>query len=146
MSKLKKIIIATVVGVITLGGLIACTGPGHYENNAKRSEFIAKRLDLNEDQKQKLDALMATIKTERQEYKGHLKQEITTLLAESELNQKAAFVMLEQYTNKILESAPTVIASIAEFTNSLNDEQRAQVQKFMAKARSHGRHSGGHIF
>lgn len=147
MSKLKKIIIGTVVSIVTLGGLIACGGPDHHKGFAEKSNFLAKRLDLNEDQKQKMESLFTTIKAEIQGHKDeHPKQKIIALLAEPKLNQNAALAMLEQRTNKIKESAPKVIASIAEFTNSLNNEQRAQVQELLAKGRPHGRHFSGRPF
>lgn len=147
MTILKKMIISGVISIVTLGGLIACTGPSHHEGFAKKGEFIAKRLDLNEDQKQKMDNLFATIKAEIEEHKGTSpKQQIIALLDKPELNQKEALAILKQRTNKIQESAPEVVNSIAEFTNSLNDEQRAKIQELLAKDRPNRGFFGGRPF
>ncbi|NOR71961.1 MAG: hypothetical protein GQ532_20130 [Methylomarinum sp.] len=147
MTKLKKIMMGIVVSIVTLGGLIACTGPNHHERFAKGGEFMAKRLDLNEEQKNKMKLLFETIKTEVQEYKDNQpKQQIIALLAEPELNQSEAILMLEQRSNRIKESAPTVIAAIADFTNSLDNNQRTQLQEILEKGRPHGRHFGGRPF
>lgn len=147
MTKLKKIITGIVVSIVTLGGLIACTGPSHHERFAKGGEFMTKRLGLDEEQKSKMKLLFETIKAEVQEYKSSQpKQQIIALLAEPELDQSEALAMFEQRSNRIRESAPTVIAAIADFTNSLDDNQRTQLQEILEKGRPHGRHFGGRPF
>ncbi|MBV1952077.1 MAG: Spy/CpxP family protein refolding chaperone [Cycloclasticus sp.] len=147
MTKFKKIIIGGLVGLITFGGLVACKGPGHHGGFAKGGEFMAKRLDLNEEQKSKMTRLFETIKTEVETHKANQpKQQIIALLAEPELNQGKALAMLEQRTDKIKESAPTVIAAIANFTNSLDDKQRTQLQEMLKKSKPSGRHFGGRPF
>ena len=147
MTTFKKIIVGGLVGLITFGGLVACKGPDHHKGFAKGGEIVAKRLDLNEEQKSKMTRLFETVKTEMATHKANQpKQQIIALLAEPELNQSKALAMLDQRTDKVKESAPTVIAAIANFTNSLDNKQRAQLQDILKKAKPRGRHFGGRPF
>jgi flavin-dependent dehydrogenase len=136
MTKLKKIVIGTVVSLGIVGGLAtyatAYHGGGMYK--CHKSGYLAKHLDLNEVQKQNLENLKTTIAEEKKAHKeNHPREKIFELLSAPKLDQDKALTMLNERTTDIQKSAPKVIAAIATFTDSLNDDQRAKLKDFMTR-------------
>jgi len=141
MTKTKKFIIGTLLSVVTLGGLTAIAGPGHHGKfggmNAEKAEFIVNRisqkLELNEVQIQNLNTLkdtMLSLKAERKERNPEL---IKAMLADPILDEATVLHMIQERSNRINQKAPQVVTALANFTNSLNEEQRAQVIKGVDK-------------
>ena len=146
MTKTKKVIIGTIVSIVTLGGVAAYASPDGCGGMHKGGDFLSKRLDLTEDQKQNLVNLRKTMREQVQANHGDAKprEKISALLSQPTLDQTKVFAMLEERTTKMKASAPTVISAIATFTDSLTNEQRAEMQKMMAKfgERREGRMGG----
>lgn len=161
MTKTKKIIIGTIISIGALGGLMAYAAPGSLcegsggmfagKHNGMRGDFIAKRLNLDDIQKQNLEYLKNTMMEQMQPHKdNHPREKIMELLSEPTLDQAKALSMLEQRGAAMKESAPTVIAAIATFTDSLSDEQRTEIRSMMDQFKQHrggpfGRHMGKHM-
>lgn len=152
MIKTKKFIIGTLISVVTLGGVIAYASPGSHlgkfggmHNN--KAEFIIERisskLELNDVQKQNLLALKSTLKEQRELHKpANPRAEIIALLSAPVLDETKVLAMVEERTNKMRIAAPKVVTALANFTNSLSDEQRAEIQEFANKIGN--RHGKGH--
>ena len=152
-NKIKKIIIATLISVGTLGGLTSYAMAFGHESHDKqgiskegniRADFmvyrLSSKLDLSDIQKAHLDTLKSTIidlvKT-RKEQKP--REKVRELLAEPVLDQQKALELLGDHQAKVLASAPSVIAAVATFTDSLTEEQRATLLELIQKF---GRHPG----
>jgi len=67
MTRTKKIVLGTLISIVTLGGLISYAAPGHHCGkfggmNGDKAEFIVSRisskLDLNDEQKLNLVSLV----------------------------------------------------------------------------------------
>lgn len=153
MTKTKKIIIGTLLSVVTLGGLITYASPSkhfgrHGGMSDKKIEFminrVSSKLDLDAAQKQNLIALKDTIKKQRELHKNqNPKEELIKLLSVPVLDETKVLEMMETRTTQLHLAAPTVVTAIANFTNSLNDEQRAKIVKIANKFGKHrGRHFG----
>lgn len=150
MTKAKKIVIGTLISVVTLGGLISYASPGEHFGkfggmNEKRVEFIIERvsskLDLNDIQKQNLIALKDTVKKQRDLNKqNNPREELKALLSAPVLDETKVLTMLEARTTKMHLAAPTIVSAIADFTNSLNNEQRTEI---MAMADKFKKRRGG---
>ena len=146
MNKAKKIIIASLISLGTLGGLTsnAMAFGGHGKDGTMRADFIVYRisskLDLNDDQKTKLESLKTTITDLIQARKeSNSRDKAKELLSASVLDQEKALALLGERQTKTLETAPSVIAVLATFTDSLTEEQRTKLLEAMEKF---GKHQG----
>ena len=141
MTKVKKMIVGALIAVasfVSIGSYAANNMQQH------RAEFIANKLDLNADQKVKFEQLTKVISEQRQIHQADKSHEqIKALLNAPVLDQQQALVLFEQKAAKIKTSAPVVIAAIANFTDSLNFEQKAKAQDMMEMMEKLGRHGGG---
>ena len=155
MTKTKKIIVGTIISVVTLGGLISYAAPAEHFGkfggmNEKRAEFIINRvsskLDLSDVQKQNLIALKDVLKEQREVYrqKHNPREEIMSLLSTPVLDETKALTLLEERTAQLHIAAPSVVSAIANFTNSLNTAQKEQLKGFMDKIAKHRRGFGQH--
>ena len=152
MNKAQKIIIASLISLGTLGGLTsyAMAFGGHGKDRTMRADFIVYRisskLDLNDDQKTKLESLKTTITDLIQARKeSNSRDKAKELLSASVLDQEKALALFEERQTKILETVPSVITVLATFTDSLTEEQRATLLEIMDKFGNHqGRH-GHHL-
>ncbi|MEE9302433.1 MAG: Spy/CpxP family protein refolding chaperone [Thiotrichaceae bacterium] len=153
MKKSSKILINTVLSlsIITFGGMLAYAssggfGMGHF-NPEKRSEMMVQRmtskLDLNEAQVESLKAVQQKIAERRKQIKKKGGNDFLMLLDAPELDQTQALALLEERSQLRQQHAPEMIAAIAEFTNSLSDEQRTtlkQTLKNFPKRGGFGKH------
>jgi len=145
MSKRSKILIASILGLVTLGGVSAFAGNGCGFNPEKRAEFMLKRvtskLDLNEAQASNLKAVQTQFMQHRKEHQNG-RTELVALLDTPTLDQDKALSLVKQRSEMMKEKAPTMIALIADFTNSLNDEQRGELKQMIEHfpGRGFGRH------
>lgn len=146
MTKVKKMIIGTVFSVVTLGGIVAyatADGCGKFSGmQNKGSEFIlnrvSSRLSLSTEQQQKLASLQKTMMTEMQiQREKHPRNQIIELISEPKLNQQKALAIMEERSKKMVVSAPKIITAMADFTDSLNDEQRADLKQMINRFSMH---------
>ena len=108
------------------------------------TERVTRKLELDSQQQQNFAELAETVVQIMQDTrmtKAQHVDEIGTLLQEPSFNQARALEMVEQKTRMINEKAPLVIASLAVFLDSLNLEQKQQMQEFMQH--HHQRHGHG---
>ncbi len=149
MTRTKKIIIGALLSVVTLGGLVSYAGSGGHHGkfggmSAEKAERMVSRvsskLDLNEEQKLNLVNLKDTILEQKQKHKGESPKDILkTLLAEPVLDESALLNIAEERTTAMNQAIPQVVTALATFTNSLSDEQRAKIVKFVDKFSKHRR-------
>ena len=141
MTKRRKFLLASVLSMFTLGSIAAIANPGgfgmHGAGSEKRAEFMIKRmtskLDLNETQAEKLKAVQQQFAERRKAMKNNQRGEFLALLDAPELNQTQALSLLENRGEQIRQNAPEMIAAIAEFTNSLNNDQREKLKQMLEK-------------
>ena len=151
MTKTKKFIIGTLFSVVTLGGLVAVAGPGHHGKfggmNAEKAERIVERvsskLELNDLQKQNLVSLKDTVLELKAKNKPQMDRKafIQSLLAKPVLDETAILAKIQERTNMMNQVSPQVVTALANFTNSLSDEQRAKMSKMTKKfGKRRGKH------
>lgn len=145
----------TLLGVfgatIALGGLTACGhhAYGHHgytmsaEDRAKMREKVVERvsskLELNADQKQRLNVLADKLQEQRVAFmgQGDPRAEAKTLVAGEKFDRAKAQAMVGQKTAAVNAKSPEVIAAFGDFYDSLNPQQQAKVREFMERRR-HG--------
>lgn len=149
MTRTKKVLLGALISVVTLGGLVSYASPGHHFGkfggmNAEKAERMVSRvsskLDLNEEQKLNLVNLKDTILEQKQKHKGENPKDILkTLLADPVLDEAALLNIAEERTTAMNQAIPQVVTALATFTNSLSNEQRAKIIKFVDKVSKHRR-------
>ncbi len=117
---------------------------------AEKAEFVSDRvtrnLDLDSEQQQKFNELASLVVDIMQEVKASREDhvsEISRLLEEPSFNQAQVLELIQQKTQLINEKAPIVIGSLAVFLDSLNADQKQELQEFMQRHHRHG-HGHGH--
>lgn len=150
---IKRTVFGALAGVIVLGGLSACGhrphGPMSDEQvSALRGKALARigsQLDLNEAQQAKLGVLADELLAQRQVMRGATdpRTELQAVIAGTQFDRAKAQSLLEQKTQAVQAGGPKVIAAMADFYDSLNAEQQAQVRSRLAERRHGGWWSRG---
>jgi Spy/CpxP family protein refolding chaperone len=108
------------------------------------TERVTKKLDLDSQQQLNFTVLAETVAQIMRDAKVTKAQhvgEIGVLLQEPSFDQARALELVQQKTRMIDAKAPSVIASLAVFVDSLNIEQKRQLQEFVQhhhQRRGHG--------
>lgn len=150
MKKSTKIITITtlVIGLSTT--VFAFANNGHWNITAvEKAEFvndrISSKLELTESQKFQLSSLtddILELAGDIKEAKNGHKLLVQQLLSEPTLDQSKALDMIHQTTQMINDKAPETIASLAGFLDSLDAEQKSELQGFVEQKMKHrhGKH------
>ena len=110
------------------------------------TDRVTKKLDLDSQQQQNFTSLAETLAGMMLDARATREQHVTEigeLLQDPSFNQARAMEMVQQKTQMINEKAPLVISSLAVFLDSLNVEQKQQLQDFIKNHRHH-RHGAKH--
>jgi Spy/CpxP family protein refolding chaperone len=135
---------------IAIGGLSACSHrhEGHgmamsEEDTAKVKarmvERVAKELELDAQQKQRLAALGDRLREQRVALVGKTldpRAEVQALVAGARFDRARAQAVIEEKTAALRSKSPEVIAAAGEFFDSLTPAQQQKVRDFMQ--RRHG--------
>ena len=142
---MKNWIRRTLLGVagasIVLGGLTAC---GHarehrgwgasVEEQARQRdklvERVARRMDLNEAQKQKLGALADTLQAQRAAFaaQGDPRAQLRSLVAGDKFDRTQARALAQTTAGAIEARSPAVVDAFGDFYDSLDARQQAMVR------------------
>ncbi|HRQ04256.1 MAG TPA: Spy/CpxP family protein refolding chaperone [Ottowia sp.] len=147
---IKRTLIGVATAAIVLGGLSACSHRMHRggwggdvtpgqsaEWRGRMVERVAGKLDLNAEQKAKLNALANTMQAQRQALRGSTdpRAEMQSLVAGEKFDRAKAQALVQQKTEAMRSGSPEMIGALADFYDSLNPAQQQQVREFMAKRR-----------
>ena len=153
----KKVLWIAIPLVAVLGIGAAGAGYKHYGGHhdpERMVERVSEKLDLNAEQRQKLelvkDALIQTkgeMHKERADVMGQLIEEVR----KQEMDQARILDLVEQRKAKFDVMAPQVLGPVIEFHKSLNDDQREKVVNLLETLRDWGHgfgkwrsHGSGH--
>lgn len=147
MKKVTKIVIGTVASLGLLIGAGAYAGK-HFMKGMKGDFMIyklEKELDLSTEQVDRLKNIQsyAKAKHEAHDHKAG-KAKMIEMLKSPTLDQAEVMNMLNQKMQTIQDSAPEMISKIAEFTDSLDTEQRAEMLEMVEKFSGRMGHHRGH--
>ncbi|MBX3655763.1 MAG: Spy/CpxP family protein refolding chaperone [Ramlibacter sp.] len=135
---------------LLVGGLSACShrhdGHGWQMSAEDQARFrgkmidrVSAKLDLNEDQKQRLGVLADKLQAQRAALKGTTtdpRAEIQALVKGDKFDRSRAQALVAEKTAAITAQSPEVIAALGDFYDSLKPEQQAKVRDLMQ--RRHG--------
>jgi Spy/CpxP family protein refolding chaperone len=142
---IKRSLFALLGTSVLLGGLAACghrdhefgasMSPEKYtQKRDKMVDKVAGRLDLNADQKKRLQTLGDTLYAQRTALIGQTKDpraEMKALVAGDKFDAVRAQALITDKTTVLQSKSPEVIAAMAEFYNSLNPAQQQKLRDVM---------------
>lgn len=147
---LKRTLFGLFGATIVIGGLTACghRHEGRWQMSAEESakfrgkmiERVSTRLELNEEQKQRLGVLADKLKEQRAALVGKTtdpRAEVQALVAGDKFDKTRAQTIIAEKTAALNAKSPEVIAAAADFYDSLNTTQQQKVREFMQRGR-HG--------
>jgi len=148
---LKRSLIGLFSGAVLLGGLAACSHHRMHDGAMSdadiaqmRERFIDKasrELSLDEAQKTKLGLLADAIKVQRAALMAggaNPRSEMAALVTGPQFDRARAQALIDAKTGALRDKAPTVVAAMADFYDSLQPAQQQKVRDFMARGHGHG--------
>ena len=137
MKKSTKVIIASVLGisVITAGVTAFARHAGygwhHHEHRAEHiAEHVGDWLELDRRQEVKLTQTLDELFAFGRDFKAQNsidRQALINLLEQPQLDQATLLAMVNEKIQTVSDSAPNLVASIADFTDSLDAVQKRQL-------------------
>ena len=147
-SWIKKSLFTVFGASIALGGLTACSSarPWHHDASpeqmaqmqGKMVERIGSKLDLNAEQKQKLQTLTDVLLAQRKAMAGSAgdpRAQVQALVAGERFDRSAAQSLLDEKTRAVQAGGPAVIAALGDFYDSLQPAQQQKVRDMMQRRR-----------
>ena len=142
---IKRSLFALLGTSVLVGGLVACghrdhefgasMSPEKYtQKRDKMVDKVAGRLDLNAEQKKRLQTLGDTLYAQRTALIGQTKDpraEMKALVASDKFDAVRAQALITDKTTALQSNSPEVVAALAEFYNSLNPAQQQKLRDFM---------------
>lgn len=127
------IIVISVLAIVALaiGGCVH-----RYKTPEKRAEYITqkitKKLDLNNEQKVRLEAVKNEMLSVRKQMHGKreaTKANVQDLLSTPNFDQDKALSIVDGHVNEISTQAPQIVTALADFWDSLNPEQQSRIRE-----------------
>ena len=151
MKRSTKIIAVLVLVLGGSGAVYAFSKHDHWHMSPQEKvEFVTdrvtKKLELNSEQRQNFVGLAETVAQIMIDVRASKEQhfaEVDQLLNEPSFNQARALELVQQKTEMINTRAPLVVSQLAIFLDSLDAEQKQQLQDFLEHKRNHHRHKHG---
>ncbi|MCB1876816.1 MAG: periplasmic heavy metal sensor [Chromatiales bacterium] len=143
------LIVLALIGVVGAAGAAwakhngYCSGGDRMQHIADR---ITRKLDLNEQQQAKLKALVDTareMRGERQAGKAQMRERVDSLLAASALDREQVLALIGERQQVFAANKERLVNAFADFSDSLNAEQRGELAQMIGK-RLDGRWGHGH--
>lgn len=148
---MKPWIQRTLIGLASVtvlaGGLAACGHRAHHgpaspervaEWRGKAVDRVSSRLDLNTEQRQKFEVLADKLIAQRAALIGQdglPREAMRALVAGEKFDRARALSLLDEKTRVLQMATPEVITALADFYDSLNPTQQAEVREFLDKRR-----------
>lgn len=145
MKLSTRIIAAVLLAVGSSGAVYAFSRHGDWGMSAaEKVEFVSARvtrnLQLDDAQQQRFSAMAELVATTLQQLRPMGEQhlgEISELLQQPSFNQARALELIQQKTQLVNDRAPSLIAALADFLDSLNAQQKQQLEEMLQHRHGH---------
>ncbi len=147
MQRSSKFLIAI---ILTLGiaGAATAVGKHRFGSSEKRAthmvNYISDELNLDATQQQALSVFKDQLLSSRTIAKSdmaELHEDVNSLFTAEVFDRAQALDLINARTARIDSLAPDLIGSLADFMDSLDSEQKAQVAEFIARHKHrHSKH------
>jgi Spy/CpxP family protein refolding chaperone len=146
---IQRTLLAVFGTSLALGALGACShrqdhhgwsasAEERQQHRDRMIEHVAKRLDLNADQKQRLATLADKLQQQRAAMAGTTpdpRAALRGLVAGDKFDRARAQALVAEKTAAVNTGSPEVIAALGDFYDSLNATQQAKVRESMERGR-----------
>jgi periplasmic protein CpxP/Spy len=143
---IKRALMGLFGATIVAGSLTACSS-SHYHHGPMSAEKMAEvrgkvvdrvssKLDLNDAQKLKLNALADKMEAQRAAFVGKTadpRAEMQAIVSGDKFDRVRAQSLLDEKTRAVQANSPEVITALADFYDSLNPEQQQKVRELMQR-------------
>lgn len=140
MKKSTKITTAVVLSLGIIGATGAFAAKSHKGDHAEHAEravgFIAKKLDLDENQTQALANLKDEVLVAKNAVHGETganQEAVRALIEADSFDQGKALELINARTASVNSAAPNLVIALGTFMDSLNSEQKQEILDFMSK-------------
>ena len=140
-----KAVLITLVVLVTVAAVGVTwakrSGFCSFENRMHHiTERVGRKLDLNDDQRGRLEDLIETVRelrSERQNPRAVFTDHLTELLSEPSLDRDRAVAMIDERYQAISDSKRALIDAFADFSDSLQPDQRTRLIDLIASRMQH---------
>lgn len=148
MKTSSKIILTTVITFGLVSGVFAF-GAHKFSNMSMQDKAeminhrVSSKLDLNQEQQTKFSDMslrMVSLVSQAKSQTGDHKELIQGLISDQPLDQAALLEIINTKTSLINQHAPEMVTLLANFVDSLNSDQKAEIKEMMEHKMS--RHHG----
>lgn len=129
--------------ILAVGGLLGATGCTH-PSPEKRAEWVVsaikRKLDLNDEQKAKLDAVKQAFLDTRKAHEGDRKkhfEEVKQMILSDKLDANKVKALMQERHKAMEQGFDPVFSKVQEFHASLSPEQKKKAVELMDKFSSH---------
>ena len=133
--------VAALIGLLSWGVGYA------YRSPERRMAWVVKRLNLDEQQTAKLQAVHEAMLQAREQFhkeRAELFEEIATQIKSERLDEAKVLQLLEQRQALMSQVAPQVVAKVAELHASLTPEQKTKAVEHLARFKDRMGHHDHH--
>lgn len=137
-----RILIGNLALAVLLVGILAVSACGRHRTPEERADWLAskivKELDLNDQQKIKLEAVKKEFLTARAEMRKEHEAMLDELLAQiqsEQLDQAKLLQLVGRHQAAQSRLAPQVLAKVAELHASLSPNQKAEAAEHLKRFR-----------
>ena len=144
MLKTVLIVLVVLVAIVAVGATWAKrSGYCSFEHRMHHmTERVGRKLDLNDSQQDRLEALVETVqglRSERQDPRVVLQGHLTELLSEPSLDRDRAVAMIDERYQAMSDSKRTLVDAFADFSDSLQPDQRTRLVELIGSRMPHRR-------
>ena len=146
MKPSKRTIIYITGGALLIAGVAACNHGMHFGSAEERGEWmvqkVSKELALDQTQQARLEAVKDEFLSMRQSMRSDRAQtrtEVLAMLQQPTMDRDKANAIVAQYVEKLNSRSPLIIDAVANFYDSLDDEQRTELAGFIEHKIEHHR-------
>jgi Spy/CpxP family protein refolding chaperone len=131
------LIVLVVLGIIAVAGVAWAKHNGHCSAEDRMqfvSERIGRKLDLNDAQRGRLEALVGTVmelRSEQQDRRRGMNQDVTELLSAPMLDRERAVALIDERLQGIEDRKRILVDAFADFSDDLAPAQRAQLAELI---------------
>jgi Spy/CpxP family protein refolding chaperone len=144
MKLSKRTMMYMIGGALLTTSVAACHHGMHYGSAEERGEWMAqkvsKELELNDLQQTRLAELkdeLLDLRTSLRSDREQMRTEVLAMLQQPTLDRNKANAMVSEQVATINSRSPMIIDAIANFYDSLDDAQRAELRDFIQRKIEH---------
>ena len=146
MKPTKRSLIFLTGGALLAMGVVACNHGMHFGTPEERSEWMVQKvtgeLELDQTQQARLAAVKDEFLDMRRDMRSDREQtraDLLAMLQQPTLDRDKANAIVAQYVDKVNTRTPQIIDAVGDFYDSLNDDQRAELNGFIRHKMEHHR-------